>query len=386
MSEELQKTADAENNNTQTAELLPFKLPAIVKKLLIITAALFIFQIPLFFINEIGTERERKYKQVQNEISAAWGKISPLIPVPYRGVLLPEDYRVSAELVPEVRYRGIYQTVVYRADIQMDMIFRQKEKQERKVVLAKESAQNIVVTVNGKEVPTFKETTGYHFFIPETEKGAVKCHIKFSLSGAESIQFVAYGSLKVKGAWSAPGFSGVVLPDKRHIENKFFSAEWSFSQHLYRERVETKFHLPTSDYASVLRFLRYATLFLVIFFGAFLAAEHFCKIYVHEIQYLVSALTPILFYLMLLAFSEKCGFLISYIISSVIVIALTVFYARMIFNRLKPALLLGGVFSLAYALNYFILRMEEMALFAGTCVLIILLAFTMVLTGKLNRR
>ena len=73
MSEELQKTADAENNNTQTADLLPFKLPAIVKKLLIITGALFVFQIPLFFINEIGTERETKYKQVQNEISAAWG-------------------------------------------------------------------------------------------------------------------------------------------------------------------------------------------------------------------------------------------------------------------------------------------------------------------------
>ena len=84
------------------------RIPTIVKKLFLIVGALLIFQIPLLLLTDLVREREDSYKMVQYDIASAWGEINPLIPVPFCGDLLPDDYQVSAELFPEVRYRGIY--------------------------------------------------------------------------------------------------------------------------------------------------------------------------------------------------------------------------------------------------------------------------------------
>ena len=60
--------------------------------------------------------------------------------------------------------------------------------------------------------------------------------------------------------------------------------------------------------------------------------------------------------------------------------------AVLIFDRLKTALILGGVFTVSSIVNYVILKMEDMALITGTIILIVVLAFLMYITGRLNRK
>ena len=48
-------------------------------------------------------------------------------------------------------------------------------------------------------------------------------------------------------------------------------------------------------------------------------------------------------------------------------------------------LVIGGVFTAGYLINFVILRMEDFALLTGTIILAVILAIIMMLTGKINR-
>ena len=64
---------------TQTSEK-QFKCPAAAKswsiKILLMIVAIMLFQIPIFIVNELSSERMKRQNIVYEEISAAWGKSS----------------------------------------------------------------------------------------------------------------------------------------------------------------------------------------------------------------------------------------------------------------------------------------------------------------------
>ena len=389
MSDELQKSAPAENNNIEdiSGMLLPCKIPKVVQKLLVIAGALLLLQIPLYFTETLVNDRSRSYNTTLKDIQTSWGDADLCIWPPERNNTYPEKYDLSIDINAGKRYRGIYQCVVFNGNVNIKAIFAPFAA-KRKIQVNHPKAKNFTVTVNGKKVPVSAIAAGHEFEIPETEKGPAECLISYQFRGVKGVNFRNFSKVKITGNWGAPSFTGSILPDKRVVSDNTFEAEWDLSAEEYCNAniaAGVDFYLPVSDYAVILRSLRYATFFLVIFFFAFIAAEIFCKEEIHPMQYLVASLSPVLFYIMLLAFSEKCGFVVSYIISMATVVGLTVFYARLIFERFKPALILGGLFAVAYGINYIILRMEDMALITGSVVLAVILAFLMYLTGKLNR-
>ena len=68
-----------------------------------------------------------------------------------------------------------------------------------------------------------------------------------------------------------------------------------------------------------------------------------------------------------------------------VIVAMVTAYARMFLRRTVPALVMGAVFAVGYALNFIILRMEDMALMIGTAALAAILGVMMLLTGRINR-
>jgi inner membrane protein len=93
--------------------------------------------IPLQMIKSVIKERQVNAQQVRQEISQQWATkqclSGPVLNVPVRTIpadkdkksvikiwhIMPEDLKINGKIVPEIRYRGIYQSVVYESDLQL---------------------------------------------------------------------------------------------------------------------------------------------------------------------------------------------------------------------------------------------------------------------------
>ena len=90
--------------------------------------------IPLVLISEVIRERSLNAETARTEIGALWASAQtvtgPVLNVPGTKVIaddgryvtttmhiLPDDLKVTGKLMPEIRYRGIYETVVYDSDL-----------------------------------------------------------------------------------------------------------------------------------------------------------------------------------------------------------------------------------------------------------------------------
>jgi inner membrane protein len=92
--------------------------------------------IPLVLIKEVIRERSSNAETARNEIGALWASAQtvtgPVLNVPGTKVvandgsyvtttmhILPDVLKVNGVLIPEIRYRGIYETVVYDSDMKI---------------------------------------------------------------------------------------------------------------------------------------------------------------------------------------------------------------------------------------------------------------------------
>ena len=195
-----------------------------VVKILIIIIALVVFQGPLYMVREITLERQRKSETVRNEIAKSWGgeQTVKLLPAAAK-----EDF--SAEITPEIRYRGIYQTVVYTSKIKINAEYKNLlAGTVGEIQLADfKGIKNIVATVNGKNLPV---DDNLKFQLPQ---GDSKCEITLSLRGSGKLQFAPSAAnchIEFTGNWNSPGFTGDALPEKRSISDNKFSAEWNLGK------------------------------------------------------------------------------------------------------------------------------------------------------------
>ena len=98
--------------------------------------------IPVGFIMGLISEREQHRQSVVQEVSSKWGDnpviSGPVLTVPYLqyqknttyttteyACFLPEELNITANLDPHVRYRGIYEVVLYNAQVNMSGNFSQ---------------------------------------------------------------------------------------------------------------------------------------------------------------------------------------------------------------------------------------------------------------------
>ena len=375
------KSAAPQNQFTLNAPLISLVNQKWAIKILVIIIALLTFQIPLYMVRELTVERKKNADAVRTDIAKNWGGEQTVKLLPAAAV-----ENITAEVTPEIRYRGIYQTVVYTSKIKINAEYQKLASGTTGEIQLSDSKgiKDAAVTVNDKAVPLDKNLK---FQLPQ---GDAKCEIVLSLRGSSKLLFAPQAEnshIKVSGTWDSPGFTGDILPEKRTVGKENFSAEWNSGK--FNSEVKTlgvDLCIPAGTYQQVERCFDYASFFLIVFFFTLLAAELITKVNIHTLQYLVAAVAPVLFYLMTLAFSEKVGFTCGYTISAAVIVAMVTMYAKMFLGRIFPALIMGIIFAASYLLNFVILRMEDFALLSGTIVLAVILGVMMALTGKINRK
>lgn len=240
----------------------------------------------------------------------------------------------------------------------------------------------------------------------EFDKGTkrVNTTIKLSLSGAQKLTVTPFAKLtkfSVQSNWPHPGFEGPFPPDDRDITEAGFNANWTipllrrgiishgsasgFNQ-LYQtgSGMSVNFVSPLDPYRTVNRALKYSVLFIGMVFLAYFLFEVIVGVPVHPAQYVLIGLAQSIFYLLLLAFSERIGFMGAFLVSAGATIAATAGYAGAVFGGKQYILKAGVVFSLVYGLLFVLMRMQDFALMIGAMASFIAIAGTMYLTRNIN--
>ena len=384
------------------------------------------------------TEREHRFGDVKQEIASSWGErqvlVGPMLifekdavqkdaPIPPTLYLLPETVRYETELIPEIRSRGIFETVVYVSRVKVSGVFSAQE-------IAKISGYTRIAIFSigitdtrgipkqlalswDKQTYPFSpspksiliRSSGVHTDVPvRTGTALIPFEFELELNGSEGISFAPVGKetqISVASAWATPKFVGAFLPSSRRVSSSGFTAEWNISSFgqtypsVWKEGEVDANQLVNSAagvdllqgvdiYGELYRSIKYAILFIVIAFASFFVFEILAGLRIHPVQYLLIGGSLALFYILLLSLSEQIGFLPSYIISTLMTVLLITAYSARVLQSRRRAYPILAILTTLYGYLYFVLQLEDYALIFGSFLLFVLLSVVMYLTRNVN--
>ena len=236
-----------------------------------------------------------------------------------------------------------------------------------------------------------------------TETGDISVSTELHLSGAHSLSippFAKSTQVSLASNWPDPGFQGEFTPTEREITDAGFSANWSMPylsrgirgqgraedvlRGLTSNMVRVKFVNTDNPYQTVNRALKYSVLFIGLVFLAYFLFEIIVGTPVHPAQYILIGLAQAIFYLLLLAFAERMGFVAAFAIASTLTIMVTAGYAGAVFGGRSYIWKAGSVFAIVYGLLFVLMRMEDFALMVGALASFTAIAATMYLTRDVD--
>lgn len=402
-----------------------------------------ILLIPSVLIQELISERENRRDSVSLEVGEKWGTAQtitgPVLSIPYRyrteqdGIIststryahfLPKNLAIEGSIEPEIRYRGIFETIVYTTHLTISGHFSP-------------------LSLNGLSVPAddfltgqsvlslgISDMTGIRQVIPIawdgrqytanpgiatndvlasgvsisprlTEGQDHYFDIEIHLNGSSELLFSPVGeesTAELSSEWPKPSFTGNFLPEQRNVSSSGFTASWNVL-HLNRnypqqwlgpnrEVSESSFGikmLPSVDpYQKAMRTAKYAILFISLTFLTFFLFELFSKKAIHPVQYLLIGTALLIFYTLLLSLSEYITFGLAYTISAASVIVLITVYSHKVLSDNRRTGILLGVLTLLYGYLYILLQLQDYALLLGSIGLFTVLAAVMYLTRNVD--
>ena len=400
-----------------------------------------ILLVPLQMIKEIIIERQVNAEKVKKEISDQWASkqcfSGPVINIPVRTVpsekdekpvtrlwhILPENLNITGIINPEIRYRGIYQSVVYDSELKIKgyFIIPAENVLKNYEVLWNEAYYTAGISDNrglkGKIILKTDSTkleaepgvrdndifqSGISFISPVLVPGSkVNIELSINLSGSEGLQLTPLGkstSAHLQSVWTSPSFNGRFLPVKRNVDETGFTADWEVT-HLNRNfpqswtgssfhPLESSFGLdlfqPVDHYQKSWRSSRYGILFIALTFLVLIFLEITRKEVIHIFHYFLVSLGLVLFFSLLNSLSEQVGFNYAYLIASVATILLISFFTGALFREKRTALIVFGMLVVLYLFIFILLTLNDYAYLAGNIGLFLLLAIIMRLAGKLE--
>ncbi len=414
----------------------PSFLQSATFKLIIIGLLILIMMIPGAMIRKLVSEREQTQLDVLSEIGSKWGNgqtiKGPVLSIPYYHYIeqdekpyreirfahfLPGELEIDAVVLPEIRYRGIYKTVVYNSVLKVSGSFdfpdTDKLKIERSVILPDDAFLQVGITDmrgiqqilpfqwNQQElevepgIPTGDLSgSGFHVKIPLEDRNRFDFQFELNLNGSDHLYFVPVGkstNISMKSTWRHPRFDGAFLPDERDISEEGFEAVWKVL-HLNRNYPQSwkgaAYHtdesafgcfliLPVDQYQKTMRSAKYAIMFIALTFMIFFFVEILNRRRIHPVQYLLVGLSISIFYVLLLSLAEQIGFKLSYLVSSVAIISLITAYAAGIFRQVKLTLILGFCLILLYLFLFILIQLQDYALLLGSIGLFVAMGLIM---------
>jgi inner membrane protein len=234
------------------------------------------------------------------------------------------------------------------------------------------------------------------------DSNSYKFSLKLGLKGSQFISFTPLGKttdLVLTSDWKDNSFMGNFLPDTNekldnggsmahwniiHL-NRNYPQSWTGNKYSVQESVfGTNLMIPVDNYQKSYRVARYAILFLVLTFMVFFFVEMLKKIFIHPIQYLLVGIAIIVFYSLLLAFSEHISFNLAYIISAVLTLSLITFYISTSVKSKEIGVLTFGLLAILYTFIFTIIQIQDYALLIGSIGVFTILAFVMYFSRKID--
>ena len=224
----------------------------------------------------------------------------------------------------------------------------------------------------------------------------------FALNGSEELSFTPVGKetiVKMESTWPDPSFSGGQLPDTSSVLESGFSAGWKSLSHKRKfpqawtnnssfDPGQASFgvglFIPVTSYQKTLRSVKYAILCIVLTFAAFFLIETVNKKTVHPFQYALIGLALILFYTLLLSFSEYINFNAAYAIAGTATIVLIGWFVKGLLQSGRLSSLLSVILVIIYGYVFTILQLQDYALLLGSLGLFFALATVMHFSRRIN--
>lgn len=418
---------------------------SVLLRMALIGALTIALLVPSVLIIGLVDERETTRDNAVREVSDKWGNAQiiagPVLTVPYRVLtsttkdrvvystelahFLPESLTIAATLQPEIRYRGMYEVVLYSSRVHLEgsfaaPVFARLGISPEDVLWDKASLSLGISDLKGVKEGVRVQfgdqslladpgvnssdilSTGINvrpILGHSTKEYPFSTTLDFNGSG--QLQFVPAGKeteVHISSAWSNPSFVGSTLPVRRTVHNGEFTADWKVL-HLNRNFPQqwsgtqyditpsafgVKLLLPVDEYQKTMRAAKYAILFIVFTFVAFFLTEILSRKVIHPIQYALIGFALLLFYILVLSLSEQMPFNRAYIISSVSIILLVGGYTRSVLAGRFGATMITGIMVIFYGFMYVLLQLEDYALLLGSIGLFGILATIMYLTRKID--
>lgn len=407
-------------------------------KLIAIGAIVILLLIGLSFIKSKTWERERAFNFAQDEITSAAGGATIIkgfyIDVPYKETrsvekwvnsekhfekeittgtvtLEPEELEVKGKFATQVRELGIYSSPVFTGKVKINSRFdmnlkdydvREYEFNKAKIYLhiAEENlSTRPVFTVNNTKYRTDfisydSKSSVVKFGIP-SKTGPLEISTELEICGAGTFKVkAAKGSTKIdlEGDWPSPNFTDSDrLPISRDISKDGFTASWfiPFTQGVSSSKASSNligfsYKDPVNLYSLLLRSVTYGFMFIIIPFLALFLFELFAKVNFHPVHYLLSGAACVVFFLLLLSFSEHLNFTLAYIITACATALLVSVYAGLVSKKIKIGFIMIPVFAYLYAFLFISLKSEDYALLLGSIFIFMILAVLMFCTRKID--
>ena len=401
-----------EKNNKIWNSMLKVGILAVIALLLLI---------PLSMVRSQIKERSVYHTETIHDITKNWGS-AQLFSGPWisyksaevkgkdkskadetKCILLPDSLKYSVKTTSQLLHRSIFDVPVYTAEITVSGRFvldgRLPDIGKGELIFSMLDLKGLQdapeFTLGGKPLELKSDSKGLLSDI-SFDKGAkegdvIPFRIIMKTKGSESIFFRPIGKMtevEMVSDYPDPSFGGDFLPAEREVREDGFTARWLVSSLAVADMCfSSSFGVtlvkPVTQYRQTERATKYGILVIFLVLIAGFVVEIVSKKPINLIQYMVIGASLVLFYSLLLAFSDFLSFGYSYLIASVMTTAsLGGYFIGIVKN--KWAGLLTGLVALAYGTIYVLLQMETFSFLAGTLILFLILCVIMLLTRRIN--
>jgi inner membrane protein len=234
---------------------------------------------------------------------------------------------------------------------------------------------------------------------PESFKGDVA--VKLSLKGSKRLDFIPAGkttTVTLGGTWSNPSFDGEFIPATREVTDSGFNATWKvlhfnrpFSQQWTKENLQlsgadfgVKLLIPVDQYQKSIRTSKYSVLIILLTFIALFLVEITQKIRIHPFQYILIGAALIIYYTLLLSFSEHVGYNIAYVVASLATVILISLYSTTFLKNTRLVVLFTLVLLVFYTFIFVIILQQDFSLLLGSVGLFIIISLLMYFSRKVK--
>lgn len=355
---------------------------------------------------------------------------------------LPDTLTINSIVNPEEKYRGIYKVMLYTSRANLKGSFNTVALEKLNI-----NAQDIIwneafIHINITDIKGLNDELKLQWnnqlllLSPDDKEGNALhgglsaplvlnsiedlTHVDFStemnISGSEELLFTPVGkstSVDLSAKWPHPSFTGDILPLTTRISNDSFYAKWksvsqkrnfpqqwkddafiisktnassgdTITNNVNNNAFGASLYVPVNGYQKTTRSVKYSFLCILLTFAAFFIIETSNKKSVHPFQYGLIGLALVLFYTLLLSFSEYIGFNFSYVVSSIATIGLIAWFVKGVLSSMRLSTILSFVLLLVYTYVFTILQLQDYALLLGSVGLFITLAVIMHFSKKIQ--